>query len=93
MKLTVSQQRALTILRDHGPLRPREFAKHMWPDSTGWHRSAKCGPNGSHRGGGMYRAGGAYLGKLRARGWVWWAPLPSTAHVLTADGRRALEQT
>lgn len=92
MALTTAQRRALQVLRD-GPLRPREFARAMWPDSPGWQRSYNCGPNGSHRGGAMYRAGGAYLGKLRALGLVhttnrhrW-----DTAYALTEAGVAALD--
>jgi len=68
--LTEAQHKALKIVRDHGPIRPREFAKAMWPDSPGWKRHCKCGPGGCHQGGGMYTAGGAYLGKLARKGWV-----------------------
>ena len=68
--LSVTVVRALVILRDHGPLRPREFAELMWPDSEGWLRYAKCGPYGSHKGGGMYLAGGGFLGRLRVKGLV-----------------------
>ncbi len=89
--LTPAQRRALVILRDHGPIRPREFARLMWPDSGGWTRSAKCGVKGAHRGGGMYGAAGAYLGKLwhlrlsRRNG------IHAGEHQLTDLGRAALE--
>jgi len=63
-KLTEAQKKACQILRDHGPIRPREFAQKMWPDSPAWRHSCRCGPNGAHRGGGMYLAGGGYLGRL-----------------------------
>jgi len=69
--LTEPQVKALTILQNHGPLRPREFARLMWPDSPGWQRHARCGPNGSHKGGGMYLAAGGYLGKLARKGWIY----------------------
>lgn len=36
----------------------------MWPDSSGWRRSAKCGPKGACKGLGMAMAGGGYLGRL-----------------------------
>lgn len=68
--MTDSEARALDILAAHGPMMPREFAKAMWPDSRFWQVSYNCGPNGSHRGGAMYRSGGAYLGRLRRKGWV-----------------------
>lgn len=67
--ITPKQKQALEIVRDYGPIRPREFAEKMWPDSEGWKHSVKCG-NGSHRGGGMYMAGGMYLAKLRKEGWI-----------------------
>lgn len=77
--LTPSQEKALAILAAHGPIRPREFAKKMWPNSEGWQHVVGCGPNGSHRGGGMYQAGGSYLGKLCRQGW---ARLQYHAHLL-----------
>lgn len=69
--LTASQRKALTILRDAGDqgIRPREFARAMWPDSPGWTRQAG-GSHHSHQGGGMYTTGGAYLGKLQRKGWT-----------------------
>lgn len=70
MALTEAQHRALEIFSEHGPLMPKDFAKKMWPDSDGWHRHAKCGPHGVHRGGGMYIAAGGYIGKLCRKGWV-----------------------
>jgi len=70
--LTDFQIKALTILRKHGPLTPREFAEKMWPDSPGWERVHKCGPYGASKGAMMPMAGGAYLGKLRKRGLVYW---------------------
>jgi len=63
-RLTITQRKALQIIRDDPGVRPREFARAMWPDSPGWKRFVQCGPKGSHQGGGMYRAGGAYMGKL-----------------------------
>ena len=68
--MTPATARALGVLHDYGPLRPREFARRMWPESDGWRRSCRCGPNGSHRGGGMYLAAGGYLGALTRRGLV-----------------------
>jgi hypothetical protein len=69
-KPTGNQLKALGIIREHGPLRPREFARFMWPDSEGWNHHVRCGPNGSHKGGGMYTSAGMYLGKLYQRGWL-----------------------
>lgn len=64
MKPSPAVIKALHIVKDNYDIRPREFAKKMWPDSPGWQRSSRSGESGSHRGGGMYLAGGAYLGKL-----------------------------
>ena len=69
-RLTKSQEKALLILHDHhGLIRPKIFAKAMWPDSPGWDRYAKCG-DGVHKGGGMYVTAGCYLGKLVRTGLV-----------------------
>lgn len=73
MKLTTSRIRALVILAQHGPTRPRDFAERMWPDSSGWKRVHKCGPYGASSGAMMAMVGGAYLGKLRKAGLVDWA--------------------
>ncbi len=91
--LTPTQVRALTILRDHGPLTPRAFAQKMWPDSPGWQRCYKCGPHGASDGIMMALAGGGYLGKLRQRGlatvsWDGW----HLEHVISAEGRRLLRE-
>lgn len=91
--LTRSQRRALIILRDHGPMMPRDFAEHMWPTSDGWHRYAKCGPKGVHQGGGMYRAAGAYLGKLCRLGLVEHARNSRwNGYLISKEGRQALRQ-
>lgn len=66
--LTQAQARAIRILLKRAPMRPREFADAMWPDSPSHTVYAMCGPKGSHRGGRMYTAGGGYLGKLRKLG-------------------------
>lgn len=93
MALTAAQRRGLSILRDHGPLMPKDFAEKMWPDSEGWQRQARCG-YGVHPGGGMYTAAGGYLGKLRGRGWVrrsleWHV----NKYVITKEGLKALSAT
>lgn len=67
--MTDAQARALTILREHGPMMPREFAERMWPDSPGWERVHRCG-YGATKGRMMAMSGGAYLGKLHKRGLV-----------------------
>lgn len=90
MKITACTRKALAILRDHGPQRPSEFAKRMWPNSPKWNVHYKCGPRGSHQGGAMSQAGGAYLGKLRKAGLVadgWW-PQP---YRITERGKQGLE--
>ena len=97
MGLTEPQRRALKIVAEHGPIRPAKFALLMWPDSPGHQRSYKCGPWGASIGIAMARTGGAYLGKLRRRGWVcdaWhetsWGYQPE-GYSLTKEGRAALE--
>lgn len=59
---------ALRIMRDHGPLRPTQFAELMWPDSLAWQISYNCGPNGSMRGRGLIMSAGSYLGRMRKLG-------------------------
>lgn len=61
---------ALQIVRDNPGIVPARFADKMWPTSEGWKRPAKCGPSGSHRGGGMYLAAGGFLGRLYRQGLV-----------------------
>jgi len=68
--VTPARLRALTIVRDYGPIRPREFARKMWPDSPRWKSHTKCGNHGVSRGGGMSLAGGGFLGKLYRDGLV-----------------------
>ena len=71
MTVPPAQRRALEIIRDRSEEInfAKQFAKLMWPDSPAWNRPKKCG-YGSHRGGGMYSAGGGYLGKLEKMGLV-----------------------
>ena len=93
MKLTYSQYQALRILRDQGgdgTILPREFAQAMWPDSPGWQRICKAGNYGVTVGGGMNLAGGAYLGRLRQKGWTIWVSA-YRGHKLSDTGRRVLE--
>ncbi len=85
---TEGEARALTILRDDGPLMARGFAERMWPDAEGWNKVTRCGPYGVTRGGQMNGAGGAYLAKLRQRGW---ADSHRRQWRLTADGWKAIE--
>ena len=92
--LTPTQRRALEILRDHAPLSPSVFAKWMWPDAEAWSHHTKCGHGTSH-GGGMNLAGGAYLGKLRKRGWAerWYGGFVSKppGWYLSDEGKAALD--
>jgi len=67
--LTPKQKRALEIIRKNPGIRPREFAKLMWPDSPRWRNMAKCG-YGVHQGGGMYLAAGGFMGKLNKLGLI-----------------------
>lgn len=69
-KLTESQTKALTILKEYGALMPGDFAKYMWPDSPAWNRHYNCGPYGSCTGSGIRKAGGSYLGKLCKKSWL-----------------------
>jgi hypothetical protein len=82
---------ALSILVDHGPLRPASFARKMWPKSEGWERYSNCGPNGARTGMGVEMAGGAFLGKLRKRGLVKLvAEMYGHSYKISAEGRKAL---
>lgn len=68
--LTDSLKKALLIIRDHSPSRPREFAYMMWKDSPKWKNKVKAGNNGVAKGGGMPLAAGGYLGKLQSKGLI-----------------------
>ena len=80
--------RALEIIRDYDISAPKQFALFMWPESAAWQQSVKCGVNGSHRGGGMYRTGGAFLGRLQRRGLL--RPHWDGSYTLSAAGRALL---
>ena len=86
--LTLSQRRALEILREHPDLLAKEFARLMWPDSDCWRHPTKCG-YGVHRGGGMYLAAGGFLGKLYHKGLVQRGRQPYT-HAISRTGIAAL---
>lgn len=94
MKPTPSVLKGLRIVEQAGDLgiRPREFARAMWPDSPGWNRYVRSGPNGAHLGGGMYPAGGAFLGRLRNAGLTRRTQNGryDTAHAITPAGREFL---
>lgn len=68
--MTDTQRRALTILRNQGPILASRFSELMWPDSLAHNRVHNCGPNGATRGRMIWMSGGAYLGKLRKLGWA-----------------------
>lgn len=99
--LTEAQVKALRILVAVDEIRPREFARKMWPDSPGWKHSHKCGPSGASRGAMMPMVGGGYLGKLtrmdpplacslfRSRRWPF---ARTSAYVVSKQGREALTE-
>ena len=98
VELTERQKKALVIIRDRGPIRPREFAMFMWPESDRWNNLVNCGKNGVHRGGGMYRAAGGYLGKLTKKKFIVekivWTNGDWTSHgfYLTDYGKKVLDE-
>lgn len=66
--LTKPQRRGLEILKEHGPLTPREFAMHMWPDSPSWQKRNRGQRGTNHSGamaGTMPMLGAKLLWKLR----------------------------
>lgn len=97
--LTKPQRRALEILRNAEDQRllPSQFAERMWPDSPYWKHSYNVG-RGATRGIAMYRAGGAYLGRLQKLGYVHWTAWGRVdneylyhGYRLTDKGREALD--
>ena len=92
--MTQTQLEALRILRDYGPLRPTDFARHLWGDDhPGWNRRGKAGPHGATHGVGLKLAAGGYVGKLYQKGWV--EPVVGTVEVqykLSREGRRVLKE-
>lgn len=93
--LTKSQAKALRILKEYDePIRPREFARRMWPDSECWTHWTKCGNKGVSRGGGMSLAGGGYLGKLMKRGWVYshYSQIYGLSYALSIAGRAVMRE-
>lgn len=50
--LTPAQRKGLEILKEHGPLTPRDFARLMWPDSPAWNKRSR-GQRGTNRSGAM----------------------------------------
>lgn len=81
-ELTPAQARGFTILQEHQPLAPREFAKLMWPDSPAWGKRTRKfgGRDPGAVGGTMPMNGARLLWKLRDLGLAtrsgngrWWA--------------------
>lgn len=50
--LTPAQRKGLEILKEHGPLSPRDFALKMWPDSPAWSKRNR-GQRGTNHSGAM----------------------------------------
>ncbi len=68
--MSEAERRTLEILREHGPLRPRDFAHKYFPrDHPGWGKPCKCG-RGVHAGGGLVLWAGGWLGRLARKGVV-----------------------
>ena len=88
-------RRALSILREHGPMTAGEFAREMWPDSPAWKRVYNCGPNGATRGRGLVKSGGSFLGKLAKQELVevgWDRHSTVNLHSLSQHGRYVLRE-
>lgn len=91
--MTKLEIRALQILLDHGPVRPRAFARHLWGrDHEGWDRVGKCGAQGSTTGTGLVLSAGGYLGRLRQKGWTMRVGEYLEKHIITLSGRAALRE-
>ena len=64
-------KKALNILINYPDgIRPRDFAKEMWPDSLMHQRVSNQG-HGAHRGKAAWLCGGSYLRKLENKGLVY----------------------
>jgi hypothetical protein len=97
--MTESTKKALEIIKEKGPIKPKRFAKFMWPDSDGWSTHTNCG-HGVTRGGGMNLAAGGYLGKLRKRGLIekklerWPTEgYRNKGYILSKEGKKKIECT
>ena len=92
--LTTKQKQALEIIRAHPGIKPREFARFMWPASLSWSTHTKAG-RGVTRGGGMNLAAGGYLGKLARAGLIRHAYTSASrreiGYYLTPEGTQALK--
>jgi hypothetical protein len=60
---------ALAIIKEHGPVTPRQFSQLMWPDAEGHEVPGSCG-HGVAVGIGMWKAAGSFLGKLNRMGLI-----------------------
>lgn len=94
-RLTKFQIKALKMVRAHPKIIPSQFAALMWPDSPGWTRNCKCGPNGSCVGSGIRQAGGAKLSILHRAGLVriyvgYDSSRYNTEYIISDEGRRLL---
>ena len=70
--MTKPRERALEILREHGPLSAASFARLMWPDSIAWKRTTRRhdGKSGAY-GGAQWMSAGAFLSRMRKDGLVY----------------------
>lgn len=67
--MTVPQEKAHALLREHQTASPREFAQLMWPDSPAWgHRTRKRGGRAGAIGGTMPMQGARMLWSLHGLG-------------------------
>lgn len=73
-----------------GRIRPREFAKAFWPESTGHGKTYKVG-RGATKGAALWRSAGAYLGRLANAGLVRLDD-KTDAYMLTPAGRKAAKR-
>jgi len=87
--MTEFQIKALKAIQSLGVATPRRFAETIWPDHPGWKKLSNIGRHGATRGVGMWRAGGAYLGKLQKLGLVRYSFLYH-GYKLTGEGEKTL---
>lgn len=93
--MTESEYKALTILASCGErgVPPGVFARCMWPDSSSWRRTSRCGPRGATTGTGIRRCAGSYLSRLAEKGWAYecLSMYGYAVYRLAPAGREALE--
>ena len=84
--LTKAQERALQIVKKHGPVGGSQFGDLMWPEDRNDMTRSGRRPQGSGF------AGGGYLAKLARLGLVQHKPTKAycAQYVLTSIGRAAL---